>query len=177
MTEASRLTNGFVGYEYHSITAPHEMESVYIDGYENFGWIQEPLAASLAGSGLVEIKFKRDRKIRNKAELTRLQRQFEACVNEIIEMDKSKNALAAITAYTIGILGCAFLGGATFSYRAGMLPLMVILSIPGFTGWILPYFCYRRILKKRGEKMAPLIEKKHDEIYDVCEKANHLLTQ
>lgn len=89
---------------------------------------------------------------------------------------KFKNARAAITAFTIGFLGCVFLGGATFSYLAGMLPLMVILAVPGFLGWILPYFCYRSILKKHGAKIAPLIEKKQDEIYDVCEKANSLLS-
>lgn len=175
MSEEKKPSGNFIGYEYHSIIAPREMESVYTDGYENFGWTREEAAASLVGSGTVNMKFKRDRKICNKAELTRLQRQFEACVNEIITMEKSKTARATVTAFSIGILGCVFLGGATFSYLAGMLPLMVILAIPGFLGWILPYFCYRRILAKRGASIAPLIEKKHDEIYDVCEKANHLL--
>lgn len=175
MSEENRTSDSFIGYEYHSITAPREMESVYTDGYENFGWTREEAAASPLGSGTVNMKFKRDRKIRNKMELTRLQRQFEACVNEIVTMEKSKTARATVTAFTIGILGCVFLGGATFSYLAGMLPLMVILAIPGFLGWILPYFCYRSILAKRGAAIAPLIEKKQDEIYDVCEKANHLL--
>lgn len=175
MREENKLPGSFIGYEYHSITIPHEMECIYTDGYENFGWTREEAAAPPMGSGTVNMKFKRDRKIRNKAELTRLQRQFEACANEITAMERSKNTHAAITAFTIGLLGCVFLGGATFSYLAGMLPLMVILAIPGFMGWILPYFCYCGILAKRGAMIAPLIEKKHDEIYDVCEKANNLL--
>lgn len=175
MSEEKNPSGNFIGYEYHSIIAPCEMESIYTDGYENFGWTREEAAASPVGSGTVNMKFKRDRKIRNKVELTRLQRQFEACVNEIITMEKSKTARATVIAFTIGILGCVFLGGATFSYLAGILPLMVILAIPGFLGWVLPYFCYRGILAKQGAAIAPLIEKKHDEIYDVCEKASHLL--
>lgn len=175
MNEENKLSGSFVGYEYHTVTAPSRMESVYTDGYENFGWTREEAAASPVGSGDINLKFKRDRKIRNKAELTRLQRQFEACVNEIVTMERTRDSRAAITAFTIGILGCAFLGCATFAYLFGILPLMVILAVPGFLCWVLPYFCYRGILAKRGAAIAPLIEKKQDEIYDVCEKANGLL--
>ena len=177
MSEDRKLSGNFIGYEYHSITTTCEMESIYTDGYENFGWLREETAVPPSKGGTVCIKFKRDRKIRNKAELTRLQRQFDACVNEIIMLEKSKGDRAAITAFTIGILGCVFLGGATFSYLAGKMALMVILAVPGFLAWILPYFCYRSIFAKRSTQIAPLIEKKHDEIYDVCEKASHLLAQ
>ena len=175
MNEEKGTIKEFVGYEYQSITVTPAMESVYTDGYENFGWIREEASVLQMGKEAVYLKFKSDRKIRNKAELTRLQRQFEACVGEMISLEKAKNANAMITAFTIGILGCAFLGGATFAYLAGMLPLMIILAVPGFIGWILPYFCYHSILAKRSARNAPLIDKIHDEIYDVCEKANHLL--
>ena len=77
------------------------------------------------------MKFKRDRKIRNKAELTRLQPPRAA--------------------------------------------LCAILAVPGFIGWILPYFCYRAIRRRKTNRLSPLIEKKYDELYDVCEKANGLL--
>lgn len=175
MSGENKVDNGFVGYEHRSITVTRDVESIYADGYENFGWIREDAPAPLIGSGMINMNFRRDRKIRNKAELTRLQRQFDACVDEIVALEKSKGNRASITAFTIGILGCAFMAGATFSYLAGLIPLMVVLAIPGFLGWILPYFCYRSIYAKRGSHVAPLIEKKHDEIYDVCEKAHSLL--
>lgn len=175
MSEETKMGSNFVGYEHHCVTVSRELESIYLDGYENFGWIREDASTPLLSSGVVNMSFKRDRKIRNKAELTRLQRQFDACVNEIVALEKSKGTRASITALVIGLLGCAFMAGATFSYIAGLIPLMVVLAIPGFLGWILPYFCYRSIYAKRGCQVAPLIEKKHDEIYDVCEKANSLL--
>lgn len=155
----SEEKNGFIGYEYHNVSVERNMELIYTDGYENFGWTREDATASLIGISTVSIKFKRDRKIRNKAELTRLQRQFDACVSEIVTLEKSKKSRASITALTIGFLGCAFLGCATFAYLAGLLPLMIILAIPGFLCWILPYFCYRHIFAKRGAQIAPLIEK------------------
>lgn len=42
----------------------------------------------------VTLKFKRNRKICNKAELTRLQRNFDACIAEIQSLKTSKRIMA-----------------------------------------------------------------------------------
>lgn len=120
---------------------------------------------------------KRNRKIVNKAELTRLQRNFEACVNEIDALEKAKTSVAAMYAMTLGIIGTAFIAGATFAVTAQppYYILCILLSIPGFLGWVFPYFIYKRIVKKQTEKLTPLIEEKYDEIYEICEKGNKLL--
>lgn len=167
--------NNFVGYEYKNLTTKQGMESVYADGYRNFGWQMETSSIPEHSLGSVSIKFKRDRKILNKAELTRLQRQFESCVGEIESLEHSKTIGASITAITIGIIGTAFMALSTFSYLGGMLPLMIILAVPGFIGWIIPYFCYNAMQRSKGSKISPLIDKKYDEIYEVCEKASGLL--
>lgn len=52
--------------------------------------------------------------------------------------------------------------------------LSIVLAVPGFSGWILPYFVYRRIQEKETKKITPLIEAKYDEIYEICEKGNKL---
>lgn len=122
--------HGFVGFEYLEVSAKRSMESMYVDGYRNFGWKFEGASAQEAGSGAVRLKFKRDRRIPSKAELTRLQRQFEACALEIEALERSKTTAAAIAAFTIGLAGSAFLGGAVFAYLNGLLPLMVILAVP-----------------------------------------------
>lgn len=169
--------NIFVGYEYKDITTKQEMESLYADGYRNFGWKLETTTALEKTQGTVNMKFKRDRKIVNKAELTRLQRQFEACVEEVTHMERSKTTGASIAAFMIGIIGTSFMALSTFSYLNGSVPLMIGFAIPGFLGWITPYFCYRVIQRSKTDKIAPLIEQKHDEIYSVCEKANQLLVE
>jgi len=51
----------------------------------------------------------------------------------------------------------------------------LLFAVPGFIGWIIPYFLYRRAIGKQTEKLAPLIEQKYDEIYEICEKGNKLL--
>ena len=168
--------NSFVGFEYLEIPARRSMESMYVDGYRNFGWEFEGTAAREEISGTVRLKFKRDRRIRNKAELTRLQRQFEACALEIEALERSRTTAAAIAAFTIGLAGTAFLGGAVFAYLNGLLHLMVVLAVPGFLGWIAPYFCYQKIRQRRTEQVSPIIEQKNDEICSVCEQGCRLLT-
>lgn len=123
------------------------------------------------------LKFKRDRKIRNKAELTRLQRQFDSCMAEIESLERSKATLSSAVAYVIGIIGTAFMAGSVFTYNAGYLPLSIVLAIPGFVGWIIPYLAYSRIRRRKTAKVNPLIDQKYDELYETCEKAHALLPE
>ena len=171
------MDNNFVGYEYKDITVDREMESMYIDGYQNFGWVLEKAIALPIGLNNVTLKFKRDRRIRNKMELTRLQRQFDACVAEIMKMDRSKADRAMITAFTVGIIGTAFMAGSVFAVIASppLIPLCIILAIPAFIGWTIPYFLYKSTYAKKSAQLVPLIDQKYDEIYEVCERANSLL--
>ena len=110
-------------------------------------------------------------------ELTRLQRNFEACVNEIEALEKAKTSKATMRALTAGIVGTAFMAGATFAVTADPphIILCIILAIPAFIGWILPYFIYRKTAAEETEKMNRLIEEKYDEIYAICEKGSRLL--
>lgn len=175
MNDTEKKENSFIGYEYREITVDIDMEAMYADGYENFGWKLDSTSNPQIGINTITMKFKRDRKIRNKAELTRLQRQFDACISEITSMEKSKNARAITVSLGVGLIGTAFMAGATFAYLGGLIILCVILAIPGFIGWGLPYFLYNSSYAKKAEKVAPLIEGKYDEIYKICEKANSLL--
>ena len=165
----------FIGYEYRDITVDRSMESMYIDGYQNFGWELDSSAGLPVGIGSVTLKFKRDRKIRNKAELTRLQRQFDANVNEITRMEKSKGDSASIVAFTVGMIGTAFMAGSVFAVTSGLIIACIILALPAFIGWALPYFLYKSTYAKKTAKVTPFIDGKYDEIYETCERANKLL--
>lgn len=175
MSEQMSSGSAFIGYEYRDITVDRSLESMYADGYGNFGWKLEGVSNPTIGVNTVNMKFKRDRKIRNKAELTRLQRQFDSCVKEISGMEKSKSSSASIVAYTVGLIGTAFMAGSTFAVVADKTVLCIILAVPAFIGWILPYFLYRSTYAKKAAKVTPLIESKYDEVYEVCERANSLL--
>jgi hypothetical protein len=173
----------FIGYEYKEVVARSSQASFLIDGYENFGWeldgnLMESSVGKSDGKGKkVTIPLKRNRKIVNKTELTRLQRNFEACVKEIETLEESKTSAATAYALALGLVGTAFMAGSTFAVTADppRILLCIILAVPGFLGWILPYFLYRKTVQKRTGKVEPLIEEKYEEIYELCEKGNRLL--
>jgi hypothetical protein len=167
--------NNFVGYEYQDVIVANEMASVYTDGYENFGWKLEGTSTKEGKIGSVVLKFKRNRKIRNKAELTRFQRQFDACVSEIEALNFSKGLKASAIAYVIGVIGTTFMAGSVFAVTSDQIMRCIVMAIPGFIGWIIPYPIFRKMKAKKTKEVTPLIDNKYDEIYSICEKANSLL--
>ncbi len=170
-------SKNFVAYEYKDVTVEEEQVSLYMDAYENFGWEMDERMAAFSAQGRAKLHFKRDRKIMNKMELTRLQRNFDACMDEIRQMEASKTSAATAVSIAVGIVGTAFMAGSVFAVTAQppYIILCIILAVPGFLGWILPYFLYKRIQRKRTEKVMPLIEMKYNEIYEICEKGNKLM--
>lgn len=173
----------YVGYEYKEVVTDSSMVSLLLDGYENFGWqindgLSENNMRGKPGIGQkTVIRLKRDRKILNKAELTRLQRNFEACVAEIQILEKRKTSMATVYALILGILGTAFMAGSVFAVTAQPphYILCIVLAIPAFLGWIFPYFLYKKVAGEQTEKITLLIEAKYDEIYEICERGSKLL--
>jgi len=176
--EVTRGGKGYIGYDYKTVITSADKVSMYLDAYETFGWIPDdamPVRHQLIG--MVTLKLKRDRKILNKAELTRLQQHFEACMDEIATLENSKTRTATIYSLIVGLLGTAFLAGSVFAVtnKPPMILLCVILGIPGLVGWALPYPVFKRTAQNRAVEVIPLIEQKYDEIHEICEKGNTLL--
>lgn len=175
MVEAIKHESSFVGYEYADVTVSRPLERLYLDGYEHFGWQYEGHGLSLASPLSSTMKFKRDRRLHNKAELTRLQRQFDASAADIAALEKSKTLTPSAIAYIVGLVGTAFMAGSVFAVTSGLIPLCILLAIPGFVGWILPYPVFRWMQRRKTAQVTPLIDAKYDELYAVCEKAHGLL--
>lgn len=180
---------GYTGYEYREIAVPEQYASLCMDSYPCFGWETDPnrqaaeTQSSFSNGRSVQktekktLFFRRNRNISNKAELTRLQRHFDSCVAELEALERAKTTQATIAALVIGLIGTAFMAGSTFAVVAEppIIWLTVLLAIPGFAGWIIPYFAYRALSRKKTAEIEPLIEQKYDEIYELCEKGSHLL--
>jgi hypothetical protein len=183
MSEVEKKGQSFVGYEYKEIVTVANEISFLIDGYKNFGWVVDDNINSgftdmiLDSHAQVVLRLKRDRKIMNRMELTRLQRNFEFCLKEITHLENSKTTQALIYALAVGIIGTAFMAGFVFAIIAAppRIFLGIILAIPALAGWIMPYFIYRTKAQQRTEQLNLLIEEKQDEIFAICEKGNKLL--
>lgn len=177
MHEGQEAGSVFTGYEYMEIPLKGKNTAFCLDCYQNFGWVLDERTNEEALRGKGKLLLKRNRKIVNKTELTRLQHHFEACQIELKELEQSKTTGATLCAIVVGMTGSAFLALATFA-SVHVPPLVVraiVLAIPGFAGWILPWFLYRWMVRRRTKVADELIERKYDEIYEICEKGNALL--
>lgn len=175
--EVTKGGKDYIGYDYKTVTTDSEKASMYLDAYENFGWIPDDSMPTKQLGGVVTLKLKRDRKILNKMELTRLGQHFEACMDEIGSLENSKTRTATIYSLIIGIIGTAFMAGSVFAVTAEtpIIWLCIILGIPGIVGWALPYRLFKFFMQKRTSEVTPLIEQKYDEIHEICEKGNALI--
>ena len=200
MSDNKNLENNFVGYEYKTVTVPKELDGLWTDSLRSFGWeldkkapavvkhVWGPLRVMMAPLSVfggkfkesvvdhesatrVELTFKRDRALPGKAELSCLQPQFENCAKSIKSLEQSKTAGATIASSAIGLVGTVFLALATFSFLAGATPACIVLAVPGFLGWIVPFFAYRSLRAKKTKAVEPLIQAQLDNIYAVCRKA------
>ena len=164
-------------WEYKDISVPDSKASFYLDCYECFGWQQDENHPVAPGVRPAVLYLKRDRKIINKMELTRLQRNFEACLREIDLLERSKTSAATLWALLVGLAGTAFMAGSVFAVTAAPphYLLTILLAVPGFAGWILPVFLRRRLTRARTRRVQPFIEAKYEEIYALCEKGHALL--
>lgn len=197
--------SAYIGYEYRTITVKKESEGLWQDSMANLGWQLEkreafvlkpiwgPARVMVAPLALIpgtpfskmvrshnseteiNLHFKRDKNIANKAELNRLQSEFEASMQSIGNLEKSKTSSASIAAYTIGLIGTVFMGLSVFAYLAPMLMWSIIFAVPALAGWALSYVAYRMISSRSAAKVAPLIDSQQERIHGVCRKANDIL--
>lgn len=169
--------NGFIGYEYKEIAVETTKAPMYLDCYQCFGWQPDGNITSKEYLGRVTITLKRDRKILNKMELTRLQRHFEACMGEIDRLESSKTQTATIWSLLVGIVGTGFMAGSVFAvtHTPPIIWLCALLGAIGFAGWLLPLHVFKRVAIQKSKSLQPLIDQKYDELFEVCEKGNALL--
>ena len=167
----------FAMYEYKELSVLSAQASFYLDCYENFGWKQDEHFSPQNRNEKLILKLIRNRRIANKAELTRLQRNLEADLKEIEALEESKTTLATMLSLIVGILGTACMAGAVFAVTADppIVWLCVLLAIPAFAGWIFPYFIFRKVKARTTKQVIPYMEEKYDEIYEICEKGHSLL--
>jgi len=193
----------YTAYEYKTISVRRDTASMYMDCMNSFGWelaendmnsLQSVLSAltpanlgdtitNAAGSftgaadssAAVELRFKRDRRIENKIELNKLERQCEEALAKITKAERKNNAITMGVSLGSGIIGAAFTGLAVYCLIQSSIALGVVLSIIGAAGWALGYFSNRKVGKKRTERIESQKQQQYDVMYDACEKACALL--
>lgn len=161
--------------EYLEVEVNERLQDLARDCYQLFGWTIINKHKYNFEKGKFRFKMQRKRNIENKKELDSLQKQCEEAFKSIEKLEKWKYTKPMGIALAVGLTGTVFMTVSTFSYLASMIPLCIILAIPGFLGWGLTYFVYLKQLKKCLDKAKLVIDSNYDLINETCEKAEALL--
>lgn len=169
----------FIAYEYRTVTVKAKDQTRAMDMYEAFGWeITGVTPVFLDG---VTLSLKRDRRIKHKQELNKLERQAEDIVAAIHGLHRAKTAGASVFAYIFGCISVLVMGG-------GMcLTMLIENSIPALVGGIvlglagialcgLNYYIYVKRAAKKTKQLLPVIDENEEKLANVLEKGNDLLS-
>lgn len=177
-------TKDFVAYEYLSLNIKIEKEPLYVDCYENFGWTLVNNTAlidnedyyinnyNVNSKKVINLKFKRDRKINNKMELQSLQRKMESNLKEIERLEEEPTIKGTIKGIISGVIGTVFL---VFSTLPPQQIINVFSGAIGTVGCILALFIYKREQRRIEKENISLIEEQYNTLYDNCERAKKLI--
>jgi len=132
-----------VTYEYLSLNIKNNLEPMYTDFYANLGWIpidtgkRDYYINADPKKNLVNIKFKRNRRIQNKEELNKLQKQMEEIFEHIEKIEKIPINKGTFLSILLGLVGVGFMALALWaSIRENMLIIpTVIFSILTILCW------------------------------------------
>jgi len=164
----------FIAYEYKEVIINKKRLDLYLDCVINLGWEVTNKENYL---GKIKLNLKRNYKINNREEVLKLEKDFEEKFNLLERINNEKYDLGLMISLTVGLIGTACLAGATFSFLASKIGLMIILAIPGFVGWFLPYFINKKINNKNLVKVEQKNTELKNEIYSSMEKAFALLNK
>ena len=193
----------FVAYEYKTVKATRDSAGVHIDCMENFGWtlvenegydVQTLLSnlnpvnfgRNIAGAAQtfgetadgtppMTLKFKRDRRIENKQELEKLERDYEAALAAIHKTERKNAAQTMGISMGTGIIGTVFIGLGIYNFVSSNTVLGVLFTAVGAIGWVIGFFSNAKVSKKKSVQTEPSIQEQLDIVYNTCEKAHALL--
>lgn len=165
-------------YDYKTIKVKRSIETIICDTYENLGW-ELTNTSSVEGSLFhINLSFKRDRKIANKVELIKLQEKADNVVANIELLQNKKKSAGFVSALSTGIVGALTFGG-------GMSMTMLLSGVGYMIGGIalglvgagicaLAYPLFKKVNKKKGDSIQPILESEFDKLADICEEAGKL---
>ena len=193
----------FVAYEYKTINATRDSAGMHIDCMENFGWslveddgydVQTLLAnlnpvnlgRNIAGvaqtfgetadiAPAMTLKFKRDRRIENKQQLDKLEREYEEALSAINRVERKNSAQTMGVSLGTGIIGAVFVGLSVYNFVSSNIALGVVFAVIGAIGWAIGFFSNKKVGNKKSVQAEPYIQEQLNIVYNICEKAHALL--
>lgn len=167
-----------VSYDYKTIKVKRNIETLVCDTFESLGWTLTNTSSVEGSLFYVNLSFKRDRKMKNKVELLKLQDKATEIISNIENFESKKKNAGLGAAISTGIVGALTFGG-------GMSMTMLLSGVGYMIGGIalglvgagicaLAYPLFKKLNKKKNVQIQPLLESEYDKLADICEQANAL---
>ena len=168
----------FVSYEYKIVSVRAEKRARVSDLYEAFGWEITSAGQSVAGS--VTLSMRRDRKLKHKPELVKIERQAEETYNGLQKLETAKTLGAQIFAYIFGVIAVLILGGGmsmtmVVENNVPVFAAGIILGVLGIALCTANYFIYVKLATDKTKKLLPAIDESEESLANLLEKGNGLL--
>ena len=144
-------------------------EPTYRKAYGLFGWELVP-GAGTEGT----LRFVRDRRIPDRAELIALQRSFDEGLSRVGRLERSAARSAVTAGVGVGLLGVAALAIAVFSFLGDVLPVFFLAAGAGFALCAAAPFIAAQARKVRSAATAPRIDREYDRALEACDTARAL---
>lgn len=176
----------YIPYEYLSINVNSDLEPLYIDSYENFGWIpinkngkKDYYINSNPRQNLVNIKFKRDKNIKNKGKLDDYQKKCEQAFELIKKLEKEPHLKGTLYSLIVAFIATGFIALSVFAITGEKVIWFpaIFCGIIGIIGWIIPVFVYKNVKERKMLQNKPKIEEQYNLIYDTCKQARNILIE
>lgn len=160
-------------YDYKTIKVRRDIENVAEDSYKVLGWELTSSSVAEGAPTYVNLSFRRDRKIENKAQLIKQQEKIDMALSNIELLKKSQSSAGWAQSVTTGILGTLILGGGMSLIMTigeiGATIAGVVMGIAGIGVVILSHFLRKHINRKTSLKLNPIINLEYDKLAEACE--------
>lgn len=169
----------YITYEYKTKVVKRNEQTRAIDIYEAFGWEITSVQSTVTGG--VALSMRRDRKLKHKQEMVKLERQAEEKVGRITALEKSKTLSASVFGYVFGVIATLILGGGmsllmVAQGNVGALIGGIVLGVIGIVLMSVNYPIFKKIAEKKTKEVLPLIDENEEQLANVLEKGNDLLS-
>lgn len=169
----------FVSYEYRTKTVKAKDQTRAKEMYEAFGW--EVAATTPTVVDGVTLSLKRDRKLKHKQELTKLERQAEDTFETINGLHRAKTMGASIFTNIFGAIATLMLGGgmSLVMLIENSIPALaggIVLGVIGLVLCVVNYLIYSKIAAKKTKQVLPIIDDNEEKLANILEKGNDLLS-
>lgn len=163
-------------YEYARTAVASDLATVATDCYESLGFELTGTKESPV-TGTTALAFRRSRKVRARAQLSKLQRTMDDLLDSIASLEAAKTRKARTQAIVLGTVSALVLdiGMCCTMVWTDFFAIGVVVGLVGIGGCLGTFAVCRKTAASETARINPRIESAYDQLAAACEEAQAVL--